>query len=246
MNKALILGCSHAAGTEMYKDSSLNIPCGQHEIYGAQNSFPVIIAQSLNYQPLNHAIGGGSNDAIFRIFESELGNLSSNDIVIACWTGFDRGEVWYSAEQRWLQISHNLFNTHQIKPNTGLLQGINQGRHITDANFFQEYGKLWNIMEANIHRGRLNKIKNILSLNSLAQAHKIQVINIDSFNPIVDYPWPENIIWPLPNSSFCNWSDQQSFKCTDWGHYFRPAHQAYANLILENLHFLNQLTGKCI
>jgi len=234
MNKALILGCSHAAGAEMYKDPNVKIDDNQRDTYGAQNSFPVIIAQSLNYQPLNHAIAGGSNDAIFRIFESELVNLSSSDIVIACWTGFGRGEVWYGAEQRWLQISHNL-NTHQTKPNPVLLQGINQGGHITDSKFFQEYGKLWNVMEDNIHRGRLNKIKNILSLNSLAQAHKIQVLNIDSFYPIRDYQWPENIIWPLPNTPFCNWCDQQPFEHTDWGHYFRPAHQAYANLILENV-----------
>ena len=235
MHKALILGCSHAAGAEMDKDPNVKINSNQRNTYGAQNSFPVIIAQSLNYQPLNHAMAGGSNDAIFRIFESELVNLSSSDIVIACWTGFDRGEVWYSAEQRWLQISHNLFNTHQIIPNPVLLQGINQSGLITDSNFFQEYGKLWNIMEANIHRGRLNKMKNILSLNSLAQAHKIQVINIDSFYPIREYSWPENISWPLPNTTFCDWCDQQQFYRTNWGHYFRPAHQAYANLILENV-----------
>jgi hypothetical protein len=233
MTKALILGCSHAAGAEIYKDPDLLISDDHKKTYGAQNSFPALIAQSLNHVPMNHAISGGSNDAIFRIFESQLESLSTNDIVIACWTGFDRGEVWYTKENRWLPIATNI-NVNQIQSDPVLLQGQPIGSIITDSKFFEEYAKIWNIMEANLPRGRLNKLKNILALNSLASMYDIKVINIDSFYPVQNFKWPSGIFWPV-NISFCDWCNQQQFYRTDWGHYFRPAHQAYADLVLKTL-----------
>jgi hypothetical protein len=70
MKRAIILGCSHAAGTEMYN----GIAC----------SYPVKIAEQLGYVPENYAIAGGSNDAMFRIYEEHRTRLDSSDIVIAC------------------------------------------------------------------------------------------------------------------------------------------------------------------
>ena len=59
----LIAGCSHAAGSEM----------GIEE-YNRANSYPVLLAERQGYVAHNRAIGGGSNDAMFRIFESEHKN----------------------------------------------------------------------------------------------------------------------------------------------------------------------------
>ena len=80
MKQALILGCSHAAGTEMHN--------------GTECSYPVKIAKQLGYAPKNYAISGGSNDAMFRIYQEQCSGLDSSDIVIACWSGYNRTEIW--------------------------------------------------------------------------------------------------------------------------------------------------------
>ena len=64
-NRALILGCSHAAGAEMHKEPGLTVNNPQE--FGYLNSYPVLIAKQLGYIPLNYAISGGSNDAMFSL-----------------------------------------------------------------------------------------------------------------------------------------------------------------------------------
>ena len=71
--KALILGCSHAAGAEMYQDTSITID--NPRSFGWLNSYPVSVARQLGYEPMNYAISGGSNDAMFRIFIEQLKNF---------------------------------------------------------------------------------------------------------------------------------------------------------------------------
>ena len=228
MKKALILGCSHAAGAEMahepgvvYRDAI------EFEEYGYTRSYPVLIAQALGYQALNHAIPGGSNDAMFRIFESN--NLTSDDIVIACWTGFDRSEVWYEKERRWLALAHSGINVHQKQSSTIVLEGLNSGAIIKESAQYSEYAKHWAINEGNIFRGRLNKLKNIFALNALAQTRGTKVINIHSFNAVECGSFE----WPIGLEDFCNWCKHRDFAHTDGGHYFQDAHAQFAEHLLD-------------
>jgi hypothetical protein len=78
--QALVLGCSHAAGSEMIDDA-----------YGRANSYPVLLAERMGYTVTNLSIPGGSNDAVFRIFQEQC---NAYHVVIACWTGIDRVELW--------------------------------------------------------------------------------------------------------------------------------------------------------
>jgi len=70
MKKALILGCSHAAGSEMNTEPDVDLLNYGKDYYGYFMSYPAQLAQLLGYHPVNHAIPGGSNDAMFRIFET--------------------------------------------------------------------------------------------------------------------------------------------------------------------------------
>ena len=222
MKKALILGCSHAAGAEMSHQPGVE----RSEEYGYTRSYPVLIAQALGYNALNHAISGGSNDAMFRIFENS--KLTSNDIVIACWTGFDRSEVWYSEEQRWLAMAHSGVNVQKKQPSEIILEGINGGSTIKEATQYREYAKHWAVNEGNVFRGRLNKIKNILALNALAQIQNVKVINIHSFN-VVEC----NIgFWPIGQENFSKWCNDRNFAHSDGGHYFKDAHAQFAEYVL--------------
>ena len=237
MKKALILGCSHALGAEMYKQPgwTLEPEYASNDAYGAMNSYPVQLAKKLGYTPFNHAISGGSNDAMYRIFCDELPQLTADDVVIACWTGGNRSEVFYEQENRWLSISHGDTHTLQIQPDRVLLQGRYIPIKIKHHQPFEDYGKQWLVYEGHDQRGQLNKIKNILALNMLAQSQHIPVVNVDSFWPILDYTWPSSIHWPVATKDFMTFCSEQKFPRTDWGHFFLPAHDAFADYILENI-----------
>lgn len=230
MKQSLILGCSHAAGSEMAAEPGIDCTdIIKFEEYGYSRSYPVKIAQALGYQAQNCAIPGGSNDAMFRIFESA--KLSRGDIVIACWSGFDRSELWYEKEQRWLSMAHGSVNCHQKIASSIIADGINALNNVSDAASYQAYGKHWAINEGNPHRGRLNKLKNILAVNALAQERGISVINIHSFNS-VDLAYYN---WPVGSVEFYNWCGERNFPRTEWGHFFEPAHQAFADFVLEHV-----------
>jgi len=173
--------------------------------YGRANSYPMLLAERMGYTADNRAIGGGSNDAMFRIFESEHINY---DLVIACWTGHNRTEVWN--RDKWIPF----------------VPGGTVGE--LDA-----YHQQWVVHHTDDVTGRLNKIKNIMALNALAQAHDISVINIDSFWPVHGYKWPSNIHWPVP-LNFWMWADAEGYARTPWGHFARDAHSAFADYILAN------------
>ena len=226
--KAYILGCSHAAGSEMYKEPGLvfdNIVSAEE--YGYTRSYPAKIAHALGYDVENHAIPGGSNDAMYRIFCSLP--IQPKDIVIACWTGFDRTEVYYEKENRWLQISHGEPNTHVQAPNNIIKQGLNQAPHIVEADEFCSYAKMWTVYEVNNYRGQLNKSKNIEALNARAALQGTIVINFNSFAHIDSQA---HGLWPV-NDMFTSWCTEKNFPHTDWGHYFESAHEAFAQYCLK-------------
>ena len=206
MKKALILGCSHAEGSEMGT-----------EAYGRANSYPALLAERMGYVAHNHAIGGGSNDTMFRIFESEHKDYN---IVIACWTGHNRSEAWNKNKQEWIPFC--------------------PGTDFTKLEELRDYVQQWVVHYTNHVTGRLNKLKNIVALNALAQAHDVPVINIDSFWPVHDYgpehdyAWPNNMHWPV-STTFWDWADARGYAHTPRSHFGRDAHSAFADYILENI-----------
>jgi hypothetical protein len=236
MNKAIILGCSHATGAEIWSEPNNNI---QHPVmqveYGAKNSYPVLLADALGYESINHAISGGSNDAMFRVLLEQIDGLTDQDIVIACWTGCDRGEVWHEEHQYWIPINYGDGISHARVGNPVLQQGINIGPLIKDRERYERYGREWIMFEGHDHRGRINKIKNILALNKLALDRSISVINIDSFQAVIDFNWHDNIFRPVGNVDFCNFAMDRNFARAPGGHFLRPAHVAYAQYIREHI-----------
>jgi len=227
--KALILGCSHAAGDEMYKDPSFAIDDPIN--FGWQNSYPVLIAQQLGYRPLNYAIPGGSNDAMFRIFNEQLDQLTQDDIVIACWTGIDRTEIWHDLDHQWLPLSQGHHTFYPLVDSKYALSGQNSGGQISMNSDYQAYREQWVRYQINPVTSKLNKLKNILGLNSLAQHRSIPVINIDSFYPI---ECPDYVTWAV-DQPFYDWADRNQCKKTEWGHYFLDTHQRFAELVVTNI-----------
>jgi hypothetical protein len=227
--KAVILGCSHAAGAEMYRDPDRVID--DPDSFGWLNSYPVQIARQLGYQARNHAVTGGSNDAMFRTFVEQLPSLTREDMVIACWTGTDRTEIWHDIDQQWLPLSVGQHNFNPVQASPYALSGLNVGGKISLENEYRGYLAQWTRFHVNLQANKLNKLKNILALNSLAQARSIPVININSFYPV---DLTDTVTWAV-KEPFCDWCDQQGYSRTEWGHYFLNAHQAFADHVVGNL-----------
>ena len=214
MKKAVILGCSHAVGAEMRQEPGLVFLDGdQATTYELANCYPAQIANTLGYQPVNQGISGGSNDAMFRVFLEQT--LTPNDIVIACWSGVNRSEIY---NKNWVQLC----------PGADLAKGVSP-----------DYFKQWLLYSGNTEVGMFNKTKNILALNAVAHAQGIRVINIDSFWPIaffpeIDFAWPNSVYWPV-DTDFMAWCQQHNFAHTEKVHFFKPAHDSYAQHVLQNI-----------
>ena len=247
MPDALILGCSHAAGALMHEEPGLVLESdGTKDVYqleaeyGAQRSYPVQLAEMLGYTAHNHAISGGSNDAMYRIYAEQEQHY---DLIVACWTGPDRGEIWHSEHEYWVPIDVGNGDSFTKTPNDILKQGRNVLTKLKNFEQYEDYGKQWLTYEGNEQRGFNNKVKNILALNSLAKSKDTRVINLESFAGIhYQFPWPTDIHRPCDGhrNEFCNFCDYRKFPTEPRGHYFFAAHKAYAEYILGRI---NQLGG---
>jgi hypothetical protein len=230
--KALVLGCSHAAGAEMYKDPDLKFDHQDDAIsFGWLNSYPMLIAKQLGYSAMNHSISGGSNDAMFRIFTEQVRFLNSDDIVIACWTGIDRTEIWHEIDQFWLSLSVGQHFFWKTQPSSFAQAGLEIGSKISLEQEYENYRQAWSKFHTNLQSDTLNKVKNVLALNSLAKQRNIKVLNFNSFYPV---PMTESVEWAW-EEPFCEWADKHCPVSTPWGHYFLSAHQKFADLVVDYL-----------
>jgi hypothetical protein len=238
MKKALILGCSHAAGSEMASEPEVDLLNYGEDYYGYCMSYPAQLAQLLGYHPVNHAIPGGSNDAMFRIFESFVNpykNFEKPDIVFACWTGGERTEVWDFEEGAWIGLAGGKTNFTKTIPDDIIREGKLIPEPIDNRNDIVAYQKQWITHHADRWWGRMNKLKNILALNTMAAQEKIPVINLDSFGAVQEYNFPDTVYRPLGQTEFCNWAVERGFNNTKSGHYFLQAHRSFANFIAKKV-----------
>ena len=239
MTKALVLGCSHAAGSEMTQELDLDLLGHEEKHYGYQMSYPAQLARLLGYETvLNHAIPGGSNDAMFRIFETYINPYKHQprpDVVIACWTGGERTEIWDFDESAWVGLAAGKTLFAKTEHDDIAREGMRIGVPIDNKKEIVEYQKQWIVHHADRWWGRLNKLKNILALNTMAAQYNIPVINIDSFGAIQEYNFPDTVYRPLEKIEFCNWAVERGFNNTPSGHYFTQTHKTFANFIYKKL-----------
>lgn len=230
----MILGCSHAQGAEMWLDAAYVSNGYPDEDFGLKNSYPALIGQELGYEIYNYSMGGGCNDAIFRIARELLPTLTNDDLVIACWTGGDRSEIWHGKHNIWLQISPGTTTYLRREIDDVHLSGRTIDIVVDDCDQYVEFTKKWTIFAINDQSSRNNKIKNIIALNDMLTSAGIPAINLDSFDP-VDDPALENFFWP-EKTNFMEFCNANKFPRTHYGHYFFEAHRAYAHKVLENIH----------
>ena len=233
-NQAIILGCSHAHGDEIWLGEEDSGAIGNEEDFGLRHSFASQIAQGLGLQICNHAMGGGSNDAIFRIWMELHETLRPDDVVIACWTGRHRTELWHATEQMWLPISPGARQHRKRQQDALHRQGRMTNQLVRSNDDYARFTDQWHVFANDTVSATNNKIKNIVALNSVAAEHGVRVINIHAFDP-VECAIMSRYEWPV-DQDFCGFCEQNNYKRTRMYHYFRDAHTAFAQLVLSRLH----------
>lgn len=230
MKKAYIFGCSHAAGSEMF-DHDLD------QEY--THSYPALIARDLGYEIHNHAIPGGSNDAVFRILMDIHHEIDSQDLVIFCWTGPDRCEFFSEEADQWLQfaVGRDVFN--ETIPHPVALQGQFVGSMIPNASTWQQFFGLWQrlCLSPRSVNSYANRTRNVVAANCLAAQRTSNVLNLTSFGRYFDDHWPlvEHWNWPIGRQEFCQWALERRSAHTAWGHFGLDTHRAFADHVMVNI-----------
>lgn len=245
MKKAYIFGCSHAAGSEMALEPGLDLQTHEEiNEYEANNSYPALIARDLGFLPMNYAVAGGSNDCMFRLFLENLSGMEDGDIVIACWTGAGRTEVYSADDQAWVQITPGTKDTLThlsnyipwLLENAGALLAGRPSSVAKNHQIFKNFSQAWlEVFEKPL--GELNKTKNIIAVNSLAAGKGIKVINIDSFWALDSRQYPscrDTYFWPV-TKTFTIWARDHQAVYTSRQHYFRPTHRSFADHVLSEI-----------
>ena len=230
MKKAYIFGCSHAAGSEMFdNDTSREYT----------HSYPALVARDLGYEIRNHAIPGGSNDAIFRILLEIHQDIDPEDLIIFCWIGAGRVEIFSEPDQQWLQFSVGQQTFNVIEPDPVALQGHATGALIQDHAGWQQYHRDWQhrwlaIQDRN---EKTQEYRNLLAAHALALRCTSRVMNIRSFGAY-EHPYQrltDDFYWPIGYTEFWNWCHEHHYPHTAWGHFGLEAHRAFADYILLNI-----------
>jgi hypothetical protein len=232
--KAIVLGCSHAAGAEMYPRHIENwVERGYRE------SYPVLIAEEFGYQVENHSIYGGSNDAIFRIFTEILPRLTDQDLVVCCWTGMDRSEIYHDDHQDWIQFNGNTSWLQQRKRTSEIPQGFLIKPLVEHHDEYFSYVESWKrfAVDKNFLSTKNNQYKNILAVNCLAGKKDVRVWNFFSLTPSDPEMFADlsSFQWPLGTIDFWTWARKQGFERVGHGHFQKDAHEKYASLAIESL-----------
>ena len=230
MKKAYIFGCSHAAGSEMF-DNDID------QEY--THSYPALIARDLGYEIHNHAIPGGSNDAIFRILSSMSQDITRDDAVIFCWTGPDRCEFFSEEANQWLQFAVGRSKFHKTIAHPIALQGQFVGSIIPEESTWQQFFQLWQkiCLGQRSANSYANRTRNVIAANSLATSLSNTVINLTSFATYCEEDWPlvRSWHWPMQRQDFCSWAMALHSPRTENGHFDHATHRAYADIVLVAL-----------
>jgi hypothetical protein len=234
-NRSFILGCSHAAGSELFVDLPDDHALNQTELchFNYTNSYPAILSNLLGKTANNHAIPGGSCTAMFRIFLTLLDDLDQGDVILACWTGPDRTEIYDSLDNAWLPISPGERNFWKKTHDTVALQGIPLYHDpVVQHNEYIRY--LEQIYRYGMHPDQCQneRLAKIIALNHIASQRSIQVINIFSFAPEPDLSLLD-FYWPVGNLDFMTWSIDRNMPRTKNWHFSLQAHREFSRFVFD-------------
>ena len=224
-------------------------------------TWPNVLGKMLNTTVSNLAIGGGSNDRIFRTSTQHLHLNQKIDFLVIGWTGIARSEIPLH-NGSYLKIT-----PFRLSAENGSLQSNPSTEYLNDfgKNFYQwHYNKfVWT----------KNLLCNIITLQMLCDKEKIKLKQFFAFEPLIvdptyiaklcddsyeffkleNLPFPpvdardrnveliQNLVKQIDTSTWIGWPNTtmqdscKNFKSDQAGHPMEDGHQHWAQTVYDSL-----------
>jgi hypothetical protein len=238
MKTLVAIGCSHTAGAELYDELA-------HHPENKNLSFAKRIADHLGYNYLNLSSNGASNDYIFRtaieFFTNNIDNINDYVFLIG-WTSCYRAELHYTEEDDFETYALKEVDVRDKQYIPVVLNMSTKG--IPDTRIKKLVDEYSDIL-VNKTLG-MDKLANYaFSLQNLFEKFNVKYLMFNTINELASTPSNQATIKLLNTERYINptehtytfyWHLYYRLNFTDltkWGHHRKPAHDAWANYILE-------------
>lgn len=179
-----------------------------YDLDDPMKSWPFQLASKLNYNVVNLALGGASNDRIFRTTIEYLNTHNKPDLIVIGWTGFNRAEL-SSADGMYLRLTNN-----RCLPDT-----LELDKDLTNIH------KFWFVNLHNEYISYRNWIHYILHLQMYFDHANIKYRFFSAFdNYINEFLTESDLALELADHSY-QWRDRNKYAP------FRDIHQEYQELV---------------
>jgi len=190
-------------------------------------NFIELISIELNYQYVNNAVGGISNEIILDILLNSINNIKQGDIVFINFSFFTRG-CWYDDDIKKIKSTNTLYNDiMSIKK-----YHLAKNKHIIDlVEYYLTETKDYNMRIFKLFNSILNYIHskgvNIFYIFVEENEWSDELLNLGT-----------NIKFP---NGFAKWLQKNNLHFEEEGHYTKGIQPVLANAILNKTnHFLCQ------
>lgn len=238
MKTLVAIGCSHTAGAELYDELA-------HHPENKNLSFAKRIADQLGYNYINLSSNGASNDYIFRttieFFTRNIDNINDYVFLIG-WTSCYRVELHYTTEDEFETYAlkeADVRDKQYISVVPNMYTSSIQNKRIREL--------VDNYIDILINRTQgLDKLANYaFSLQNLFEKFNIKYLMINTIQELGVTPSNEALIKLLNTERYLNptehihtffWYCKNVLNFTDltkFGHHRTPAHDAWANYLIE-------------
>lgn len=236
MPKLVAIGCSHMAGTAL--DGNL----GSQNEYNLNNCFAAQLAKKMQYEYVNLAVPGGSNQSILRKLNFYLNDnrtSAQDDFFLLGWTSPARFELRYPEESLHTFISINksidkkyIPFTHKMDPKLLYSKTPKDLTYYSPYLFhLDEYENNWAVYVYSAQQVLKSLNLRYYMFNTCMEIKKTQ------FNFSIINKFDTNFYYnPLDHeSSLLWWALKRGFEKTECWHLKVDAHSAWTDFIFDKI-----------
>jgi lysophospholipase L1-like esterase len=240
----LINGCSFTEG---------------YDLDNPDDNWPTQYGRLVDQPVTSLALGGSSNDRIYRTTKEWLVNNTQPSHIIIGWTFFNRNELFHhegmyirglntgsDSEIEYKPLDIDIVHKNWIQYN--LNEWINYRNWIYNVLFLQQYCEsnniqytFFNAVENPLFDEFINGTDKALELADQAwqwrdkKKYKAERTIHDQYKELVALANKINLSnWVLPDSSMAEYVSNQGFKTDQTGHFYADGYRAWAEYLVDN------------
>jgi len=180
-----------------------------YDLFHKESSWPYQLGNSLNFKTVNLALGGSSNDRIYRTTIEYLNTHSDPDLVVIGWTSFNRAEI-SSVHGLYLRLT----NDNCLSDTTEFDQDLTNVHKFWLTTLYNQYINYRNWLHNVLHLQNYFVIKNI----------NYRFFSAFDTNHILEFANESDLSLELADQSF-QWRDRKKYAP------FRGIHKEYQELL---------------